>query len=75
MKLEKTSKIDKRNECVIDFYRFIYTIDINQIRFTDFYRFITPNILQYVAHKPITNLRRLRSQCLGGRQIGFLFNC
>ena len=42
MKSEKTSKIDKRNECVIDFYRLIDTIDINQIRFTDFYRFTTP---------------------------------
>ena len=31
--------IDKRNECVIDFYLLIDTIDINQIRFTEFYRF------------------------------------
>ena len=29
-----------KNECVIDFYRLIDTIDINQITFTDFYRFI-----------------------------------
>ena len=42
MKSGKTSKIVKRNECVIDFYRLINTIDINQIRFTDFYRLTTP---------------------------------
>ena len=30
----------KKNECVIDFYRLIDTMDINQITFTDFYRFI-----------------------------------
>ena len=41
-KSEVTSKIDKRNECVIDFYRLIDTIDISQIRFTDFYRLTTP---------------------------------
>ena len=29
-----------KRDCVIDFYRLIDTIDINQIRFTDFYRFI-----------------------------------
>ena len=29
-----------KNECVIDFYRLIDTIDINQITFTNFYRFI-----------------------------------
>ena len=33
-------EISKRKRRVIDFYRFIDTIDINQIRFTDFYRFI-----------------------------------
>jgi len=38
MKSVKIKKIDKRNECVIDFYKLIDTIDINQIRFTDFYR-------------------------------------
>ena len=74
MKSGKTRKIDKRNESVIDFYRMIDTIDINQIRFTDFYRFTTPGILQYVAHKPITTLRGLLSQCFGAREIGFLFN-
>ena len=42
MKSVKIKKIDKRNECVIDFYKLIDTIDINQIRFTDFYRFTTP---------------------------------
>ena len=26
--------MDERNKCFIDFYRFIDTIDINQIRFT-----------------------------------------
>ena len=75
MKSEKTSKIDKRNECVIDFYRLIDTIDIKQIRFTYFYRFTTPGILHYVAHEPITTLRGLLAQCFGGREIGFLFNC
>ena len=30
----------KINECVIDFYRLIDTVDINQSGFTDFYRFI-----------------------------------
>ena len=75
MKSGKTSKIDKRNECVIDFYRMIDTIDINQIRFTDVYRFTTPGILQHVAHKPITTLRGLLSQCFRGREIGFLFSC
>ena len=53
----------------------IDTIDINQIRFTDFYRSTTPGILQCVAHKPITTLRRLLSRCFGGKEIGFLFNC
>ena len=33
---------DKRNECVIDFYRLIDTIDIKQIRLTNFYRLTTP---------------------------------
>ena len=75
MKSEKTSKIDKRNECVIDFHRLIDTVDINQIRFTDFYRLTTSGILQCVAHKPITTLRRLLAQCFGGKEIGFLFNC
>ena len=32
----KSVKIDERNECVIDFYRLIDTININQIRFTHF---------------------------------------
>ena len=27
--------MDKRNECVIDFYQLIDTIDIKQIRFTN----------------------------------------
>ena len=31
----KINIIDKGNECVIDFYRLIDTMDINQIRFTD----------------------------------------
>ena len=47
----------------------------NQIRFTDFYRLTTPGIIQCVALKPITSLRRLLSQCFGGKEIGFLFNC
>ena len=34
------NKIDKTNECVIDFYRFFDTIDINHFKSTDFYRFI-----------------------------------
>ena len=60
MKSEKIKlNIDIPNECVIDFYRLIDTIDINQIRFTDFYRLTTPDKLQLVAHKPITTLRRL----------------
>ena len=75
MKSGKTSKIDKWNECVVDFYRLIDTIDFNQIRFTDFYPFTTPGILQCVAHKSITTLRRLPSQCFGGKEIAFLFNC
>ena len=29
-----------KNECAIDFYQLIDTIDINQITFIDFYRFI-----------------------------------
>ena len=37
MKSVKIKKIDKRNECVIHFYRLINTIDTNQIRVTDFY--------------------------------------
>ena len=36
MKSLKSRYTDKRNMCVIDFYRFVDTIDINQIRFTDF---------------------------------------
>ena len=37
--------MEERKECVFDFYRLIDTIDINQIRFTDFYRLIvTPAI-------------------------------
>ena len=36
----KSVEIDKRNKCVIDFYWLIDAVDINQIRFTDFYRFI-----------------------------------
>ena len=36
---KKKREIDKQNERVIDFYRLIDTIDINQIRFTEFYRF------------------------------------
>ena len=31
---------EKKNERVIEFYQLIDTIDINQIRFTDIYRFI-----------------------------------
>ena len=75
MKSEKKSKIYYRNERVIDLYRLIDTIDINQIRFTDFYRLTTAVILQCVAHKLITTLRQLLSQCFGGKEIGFLFNC
>ena len=36
MKSLKSRYTDKRNMCVIDFYRLVDTIDINQIRFTDF---------------------------------------
>ena len=39
MESVKSREIDKRNEFVIDFYRLIDTIDINQITFTDFYLF------------------------------------
>ena len=35
-------QINKGNECVIDFYRLIDTIEINQITFTDFYWLSTP---------------------------------
>ena len=35
----KSVKIDEGSEFVIDFYRLIDTIDINQTRVTDFYRF------------------------------------
>ena len=40
MESVKTRKIDKQNECVIDIYQLINTTDIDQIRFTDFYRLI-----------------------------------
>ena len=40
MKSVKSRLIDKRKEGVIDFYRLIDTINVNQIRFTEFYRFI-----------------------------------
>ena len=60
---------------MIDLYRLIDTININQVRFTDFYRLTTSGILQCVANKPITTLRRLLSQCVGGKEIGFLFIC
>ena len=42
MELVKSRLINKQNEGVINFYRLIDTIDINQIRFTDFYQFIDP---------------------------------
>ena len=35
-------QIGKGNECVIDFYRLIDTIEINQITFTDFYQLSSP---------------------------------
>ena len=35
MESVKSRLIDRRNECVIDFYRLIDTIDTNQIIFTD----------------------------------------
>ena len=38
--IDEIGKIQDKSECVIDFYRLIDTIDINQIRFTDFYRCI-----------------------------------
>ena len=34
----KSRQIDERKECASDFYRLIDTININQIRFTEFYR-------------------------------------
>ena len=42
MELVKSRLINKQNEGVITFYRLIDTIDINQIRFTDFCQFIDP---------------------------------
>ena len=36
----KSRWIDEWNECIINFYRLINTININQIKFIDFYRLI-----------------------------------
>ena len=50
----------------------------NQYQSNQIYRFLSIDYFGYtkiVAHKPITTLRRLLSQCFGGREIGFLFNC
>ena len=38
--MDQSIKIDKKIQCEFDFYRFLDTIDINQVSDFDFYRFI-----------------------------------
>ena len=53
----------KINECVIDFYRLIDTVGINQSGFTDFYRLIYRFVLILralidLSEESIQNMRR-----------------